>query len=81
MPRVRRRNITRHYGWSSIEANDTLPTRDKNILDLIHTSLAGQFKDIHSEDKLSDHDTVSRVFFFLNLHSAYEENPAKGVFI
>ena len=34
------------------------PTRDKNTLDLILTSLPGQFEDIHSPDKLSDHDIV-----------------------
>ena len=35
------------------------PTREKNTLDLILTSLRGQFKDVHSPDKLSDHDIVS----------------------
>ena len=35
------------------------PTRERNILDLILTSLAGQFVDIHSADKLSDHDIIS----------------------
>ena len=41
------------------------PTREKktkkkkNTLDLILTSLPGQFQDIHSPDKLSDHDIVS----------------------
>ena len=35
------------------------PTREKNILDLILTSLPGQFQEIHSPDKLSDHDVVS----------------------
>ena len=32
------------------------PTREKNILDLILTTLPGQFQDVHSPDKLSDHD-------------------------
>ena len=32
------------------------PTREKNTLDLILTTLPGQFKDVHSPDKLSDHD-------------------------
>ena len=31
----------------------------KNTLDLILTSLPGQFQNIHSPDKLSDHDIVS----------------------
>ena len=35
------------------------PTRERNTLDLILTSLPGQFVDIHSPDKLSDHDIVS----------------------
>ena len=34
-------------------------TREKNTLDLILTTLPGQFQDIHSPDKLSDHDLVS----------------------
>ena len=34
-------------------------TRERNTLDLILTSLPGQFVDIHSPDKLSDHDIVS----------------------
>ena len=33
--------------------------RERNTLDLIITSLPGQFVDIHSPDRLSDHDTVS----------------------
>ena len=32
------------------------PTREKNTLDLILTSLPDQFQEIHSPDKLSDHD-------------------------
>ena len=35
------------------------PTREKNILDLILTTLPGQFQDVHSPDKLSDHDIAS----------------------
>ena len=35
------------------------PTRDENKLDRIITSLPDQFQDIHSPDKLSDHDTVA----------------------
>ena len=35
------------------------PTREKNTLDLIITSLPSQFLDIHSSDSLSDHDIVS----------------------
>ena len=36
-----------------------IPTREKDTLDLILTSLPGQFQEIHSQDKLSDHDVIS----------------------
>ena len=35
------------------------PTRKKNTLNLILTTLPGKFRDIHSPDKLSDHGIVS----------------------
>ena len=35
------------------------PTQEKNTLDLFLTTLPGQFQDIHSPDKLGDHDIVS----------------------
>ena len=35
------------------------PTREENTLDLIITSIPGLFQDIHSPDKLSDHDIVA----------------------
>ena len=35
------------------------PTREKNTLDLLLASLPGQFQDIHSPDKLGDHDIVA----------------------
>ena len=35
------------------------PTQEKNTLDLLLTSLPGQFQDIHSRDKLNDHAIVS----------------------
>ena len=35
------------------------PTSVRNTLDLIITSLPGQFVDIHSPDRLSDHDIIS----------------------
>ena len=40
------------------------PTREKTTLDLILTSLPGQFQDVHSPDKLSDHDSVSGTLKF-----------------
>ena len=35
------------------------PTLEKNTLDLLLTSLSGQFQDFHSPDKLCDHDIVA----------------------
>ena len=35
------------------------PTREENTLDLILTSLPGQFQEVYSPDKLSDHDMVA----------------------
>ena len=35
------------------------PASEKNTLDLLLTFLPGQFQDIHSPDKLSDHDIVA----------------------
>ena len=32
------------------------PTREKNVLDLILTTLPGPFQDVRSPDKLSDHE-------------------------
>ena len=49
-----------------------VPTRDKNTLDLILTSPPGQFLDIHSSDKLSDHNIVV---------GTVKETSEKGVFI
>ena len=37
------------------------PTREKNTLDLFLTSLPGHFQDIHSPDKLSDHDIIAEL--------------------
>ena len=55
------------------------PTREKNTLDLILTSLPGQFQEIHSPDKFSDHDVVSgilKVYF-----PKKKETSEEGVFI
>ena len=35
------------------------PTRENNTLDLLLASLPGQFQDIHSPDKLSDHNIAA----------------------
>ena len=50
------------------------PTREKNTLDLILTSLPGQFQEIHSPDKLSDHDVISGT---LKIHIPTPPAPAK----
>ena len=44
-------------GYSKVH----FPTREKNLLDLTLTTLPGQFQDVHSPDKLSDHDIVSGI--------------------
>ena len=51
------------------------PTREKNSLDLILTSLPGQFQEIHSPDKLSDRDVVSGTL--KSLHPATHPLPPK----
>ena len=55
------------------------PTREKNTLDLILTTLPGQFKDVHSPDKFSDHGIVSGTF--KNFHPPSKETSEKGVSI
>ena len=40
------------------------PTREKNTLDFILTTLPGQFQDVHFPDKLSDHDIDSGTLKF-----------------
>ena len=35
------------------------PTREENTLDMILTSLPGQFQEVHSPDKLNDHNMVA----------------------
>ena len=55
------------------------PTREKNTLDLILTSLPGQFQEIHCPDKLSDHHVVSgtlKVYI-----PPKKETSEEGVFI
>ena len=52
-------NVDRHHEWSWFGTTGALPYSRKQILDLILTSLPGQFQDIHSPDKLSNHDIVA----------------------
>ena len=49
-------NIMNDHG---LEQMVHLPTREKNTLDLILTTLPGQFQHVHCPDKLSDHDIVA----------------------
>ena len=49
-------DIMKYHG---LEQMVHFPTREKNTLDLILNILPGQFQDIHSPDKLSDHDIIS----------------------
>ena len=62
----------------SLEQMVHFPTQEKNTLDLILTALPGQFKDVHSPDKLSDHDIVSGT---LKFSSPNKETSEKGVSI
>ena len=54
------------------------PTREKNTLDLILTSLPGQFQEIHSPDKLSDHDVSGTLKVYI---PPKKEISEEGVFI
>ena len=47
-----------------LEQRVHFPTLEKTTLDLILTTLPGQFQDVHSPDKLSDHDIISRTLEF-----------------
>ena len=65
--------------WPDRLSKSKFPTQEKNTLDLILTILPGQFKDVHSLDKLSDHDIVSgtlKIFIPPN-----KETSEKGVSI
>ena len=50
-------------------------TQEKNTLDLILTSLPGQFQEIHSLDILSDHDMISGT---LKIHILPKRNLGSG---
>ena len=54
------------------------PTREKNTLDLILTTLPGQFQDVHSPDKLSDHDIVSEI---LKIFIPSIKKPRRNVYL
>ena len=58
-PRKCRMSILGSLYAHGLEQLVHFPTREKNTLDLLLTSLPGQFQDIHSPDKLSDHDIVA----------------------
>ena len=54
------------------------PTRKKNTLDPILTTLPGQFQDVHSPDKLSDHDIVSGT---MKIFIPPKKEPRRKVYI
>ena len=54
------------------------PIREKNTLDLILTTLPGQFEDVHSSEKLSDHDIVSET---LNIFITPIKKPRRKVYL
>ena len=54
------------------------PTREKNTLDLILTSPPRQFQEIHSPDKLSDHDVISGT---LKVYIPLKKKPRKKVYL
>ena len=45
--------------YHRLEQLVNFPSQEENTLDLILTSLPGQFQEVHSPDKLSDHDIVA----------------------
>ena len=76
-------DVMNDYG---LEPLVRFPTRENNTLDLILTSLPCQFHEIHSPDKLSDHDEISGT---LKVHTHVppphphhqKETSGKGVFV
>ena len=54
------------------------PSWEKNTLDLTLTSLHGQFQEIHSPDKLSNHDVISGT---LKIHIPPKKKPRRKVFL
>ena len=59
------------------------PTREKNTLDLILTSLPGQFQEMHSPDKLSDLDVISGTLH-IQIHpppQKKKKKPRRKVFL
>ena len=71
-------DIVNDYG---LEQLVHFTTREKNTLDLILTFLPGQFQEIHSPDKLSDHDVVSGILEVYIPHPQKKETSEEGVFI
>ena len=53
------------------------PTRKENTLDLILTSLPGQLQEVHSPDKLSDHDIVAGI---LKVFIPRKKKPRRRVY-
>ena len=64
--------------YHGLEQMVHFPTREKNTLDLILTTLPGQLKDVHSPDKLSDHYIVSGT---LNIFIPPIKKPRRKVYL
>ena len=68
-------DIMNDYG---LEQLVHFPTREKNTLDLFITLLPGQIQEIHSPDKLNDHDVVSGT---LKVYIPQKKKPRKKVYL
>ena len=68
-------DIMNDYG---LEQLVHFPTREKNTLDLIITSLPGQIQEIYSPDKLNDHDVVSGT---LKVYIPQKKKPRRKVYL
>ena len=55
---MRGKVLTDAMNGHGLEIIVQFPTREKNTLDLILTSLPSQFQEIHTPDKLSDHGVI-----------------------
>ena len=69
--------LTEIMNDNGLEQLVLFPTREINTLVLIITSRPGQFVDIHSPDRLSDHDINSGTLkvVFWNFESGYPPPP------
>ena len=57
------------------------PTREKSTLDLLLISLPGQFQDIYSPDKISDHDIVAGTLIVIPPPPPPIKKPRRKVYL